>query len=503
MRRDKIKFFILIILIFVFVWLFLNCFKDESLSVIPDNLVYNDKLVIGVYVDDVLCSHDNNSNIYYSNFNDINGISFYSNYNNLKYKVTNIIDNLYEVYVYNDKYYYKLDLVISDIPIINIHDLDIDKYDKLNYFNHDGFIDILTDSGENLKTERKVGISISNVLQNNGKTSFSSYGYMTERGASSSFFDKKSYKLKMNNHFGMYNIKDDNIWILDALYTDSSKVRNKLSSDLWNLINNNQKINNDLGCIFVEVFINDEYVGLYTLKEKVDKSVTRNSDSGLLLKATMHLMDDRIANFLDNPNILSKGMILNFEIKDYNGETYDRFIDNMYSFYSGSRDYESIFNTYYIDNYIDYKILVALISGEDNVTSNQYHSMIDEKSKILITPWDMDLTWGLYWNLDTPLHSEFSYEKDFDYSWMDNNITKNFDEKTFSLMKKRYWQLRKDAITIETIDSYLDSYEKILIESGSTKRDSERWYEYDVEFEIEQIREWARRRIDFLDEYFK
>jgi len=490
------------VLFFIFVLLILNCLK-KSVFVVLDNLIYNDKLIVGMYVDNVLCSHDNNSNVYYSNINNIHGISFYSKYNNLKYKVTSIADNLYEVYVYNDRYYYEFDLEISDVPIINIHDLDIDKYSKLNYFNHENFIDILTDSQENLKLERKVGVSISNILQNNGKTSFSSYGYMTERGASSSFFEKKSYKLKMNNRFGMQNIKDDNIWVLDALYTDKSKVRNKLSSDLWNLINNNQKINNDLGGIFVEVFINDEYVGLYTLKEKVDKSVTRNSDDGLLLKATMHLMDEGVAKFLDNPDILYNGRILNFEIKDYNDDIYNRFINNMYSFYSGFGDYESILNTYYIDNYINYKILVALISGEDNVTSNQYYSMIDENSKILITPWDMDLTWGLYWNLSTPLHSEFSYDRNFEYDWLDNNITKNLDEKTFSLMKKRYWQLRKDVITIDTINSYLDSYEKLLLESGSTKRDSERWYEYDIEFEIEQIREWAKKRIDFLDGYFK
>ena len=490
------------IMILIFICIIENCFKEESVSDIPDNLVYNDKLVTGVYVDKVLCSHENNSNIYYSNVNDINGISFYSNYDNLKYKATNIIDNLYEIYVYNDKYYYKLDLEIFNIPIINIYDLDISKYNKLNQFNQDIFVNALNESDQELKIERKIGISISNILQNNGKTSFSSYGYISERGASSSFFSKKSYKLKLNDRFGIKNVKNDNIWVLDALYTDSSKVRNKLSSDLWNLINDNQKINNDLSCVFAEVFINDEYAGLYTLKEKVDDSVTRNNDGGLLLKATTHLMDDRISKFLDNPNVLYKDRILNFEIKDYDKEIYAGFIDKMRSFYSGSRNYDSIYNTYYIDNYINYKILVALISGEDNITSNQYHSMIDENSRILITPWDMDLTWGLYWNLDTPLHSEFSYERNFEYSWLDNNITKDFDEKTFSMMRKRYWQLRKNVITIDTINGYLDSYEKILVENGSTKRDSERWYKYDVEYEIERIREWARRRIDFLDTYF-
>ena len=55
---------------------------------------------------------------------------------------------------------------------------------------------------------------------------------------------------------------------------------------------------------------------------------------------------------------------------------------------------------------------------------------------------------------------------------------------------------------MDTINSYLDSYKELLVNSGAASRDSERWYEYDVENEIETIREWAGRRIQFLDEYF-
>lgn len=502
MRQNKIKLSLFIFLILFLIYIFWNYFKEDSMSIVSfDNLIYNKNLVTGMYVDNVLCSYDSNSNIYYSSNDSIKGISFYSMYDDLKYSISSISDNSYEVYVYNDMYYYKLNLEISYIPIVNIYDLNIFKYKENSIFNT--MIDFNSIDDNEVSDRKKIGVSISNILQNNGKTSFSSYGYMTQRGASSSFFDKKPYKLELNDSFGMFNVKDDNIWVLDALYTDSSKIRNKLSSDMWNLINDNQYINNDLNGQYVELFIDNEYVGIYVMKEKVDRSVTKMYDDGLLLKATTHLWQDKLSKFLENPFRIVDSKILNFEIKHYSDESINNFIKNMHSYYSGTKDYESLSDVYYIDNYINYKIFVALISGEDNVTSNQYYSMSDSDSKVLITPWDMDLTWGLYWDLDMPLHSKFLYDKDFTFTWMSDCITNDMDEKTLSLMKKRYWELRKNVVTMDTINGYLDSYKTLLVNSGAAKRDSERWYEYDIEFEIEQIREWARRRIDFLDEYFK
>ena len=69
----------------------------------------------------------------------------------------------------------------------------------------------------------------------------------------------------------------------------------------------------------------------------------------------------------------------------------------MRNFYVNNCDYNSLVTTFDVNNFFNYKILVSLLSGEDNVTTNQYYSMADSNSKILITPWDMDLTWGSFW----------------------------------------------------------------------------------------------------------
>jgi hypothetical protein len=246
-----------------------------------------------------------------------------------------------------------------------------------------------------------------------------------------------------------------------------------------------------------------DYYGLYVVKNNVDTHVTNLSDGGLIIKFIDHSNSSIIDNLIFDNFYITDDAFLNMEIKHYNEETFDNFIKKLRMYYSSSIDYDVINSLFDIDNYINYKILVSLIMGDDNLSKNQYYSMSDLDSKILITPWDMDLTWGLNWSDTAELHSEFLMESSSDINWINENITKNMDYKTLSLMKKRYWELRKDVITMDTINSYLDSYKELLVESGAAKRDSERWYEYDVEFEIEQIREWAKRRIDFLDEYFK
>ena len=286
-----------------------------------------------------------------------------------------------------------------------------------------------------------------------------------------------------------------------------SKIRNKFSSDIWNLINNNQSIDNDLFGEFVEVFIDDNYCGLYVLKEKVNKKNLSVSNDGLLAKSIAHV-DDYIKNDFMTKNLsdvfVKDGSFLgNFEIKQHSKSSLDSFYSKLSGFYSSEYLFDTIDSTFDLKNFLNYRIFLLLTYGDDNFTKNQYLSMSKNDSKIFITPWDMDLTWGLDWSDGGNLHSIFSMESSSDEEWLNSKIIGKLDDKTLSLLKQRYWELRKDVITMDTINGYLNSYKELLVASGAARRDSERWYEYDVEFEIEQIREWASRRIQFLDEYFK
>ena len=68
--------------------------------------------------------------------------------------------------------------------------------------------------------------------------------------------------------------RNDDEWLLNAMYSDSSKIRDKLSADIWSQIGAVQEEFPEAyfgtRMVYVEVFFNHEYWGLYALMEPVD-----------------------------------------------------------------------------------------------------------------------------------------------------------------------------------------------------------------------------------------
>lgn len=498
----KIKIFTFIISILILLYLIINSFSLD-IDQISKNRELSHDLVDSIFINKVQVVFDKEKNTCYISSIDFiknSKLSVRSSISKVKSYIY-LDDGLYKIVAYSDSLYQVVDVTITNTPIISVYDLNFPYEKDKDIFKYDD----LGESGEESIDSKTVGVH----FFNNSSASnlhFSNKAIMSVRGSSSLSYDKKAYKLKFDSKVHFFNNYKDSVWVLDALYTDKSKIRNKLSSDIWNLINDNQEINNDLYSDFVELFINDRYEGLYVLKNKVDKNVTDIDDDGLLLKSIIHLQDYNIYKLLTNAFRVENDAFLNYEIKKYNHDSFNSFISKFQNFYGGynnSVTVNLIDDNFDFDNYLNYKIFVSLISGNDNLTHNQYLSLKNPNSKIISTPWDMDLTWGLSWQEDNDLHSIFSYESYSDILWLNKNITYNMDYESLSLLKQRYWELRKDIITMDTINNYLNSYKELLVDSGAARRDGDRWYKYDVEFEIEQIREWASRRIQFLDEYFK
>ncbi len=496
--NKKIKYCILFFNILFFVILSRIVFNGDK--TILSNQKYRDNLVLNISIDNQMCSYDKESGVFFYSAESTNykkwNIKLNSLYK-LNYDIAKIDDNNFLITAFNNDYYEDIKLTITSLPIVDLQNLDIKsmflshtypKVDKNIIFK---FLD------DNIEFETVEYYA--RFDDNTKKISRYDKIDLKIRGASSILYPKKSYKISFKNNIELLDLPKDDKYVLDALYVDSSKIRNLLSSYLWDLINNNQSVQNDLSGDFVELFIDNQYTGLYVLKEKIDKSVTKISDDGVILKSIFHMNDFYIDKLLSYNYSISDNSFLNFDIKYYNKISFHSIIDKMKKYYA-NYDFDSINDNFDLSNYLNYYIYVILLSGDDNIDYNYYLSLFDRDSKILITPWDMDLTWGLNWN-DETLFGLFSMQSSNDIEWINSAINK-MDNKTLQLLKKRYWELRKNAITMNTINNYLDSYKSLLVNSGAAKRDSERWYEYDIEYEIENIREWTKRRIEFLDQYF-
>lgn len=493
-NKRPLCFTILVVFCLIIIFLIFISFDDnKNINIdekkIIDSHMKNINIVTNIKINGILGSYDkDNGNIFFSansfNYKNVKVISPYKS----KHYIKKISDKHYTLFVYSSNYYYQYDIYLVNIPLVNIFTFDNLTSDKC---------DIEFD-------ECSMGITVSDYNVNSRFSSYdvlNSSGKIRVRGTTSAQFEKKSYKIHADKKVKLLGLSSDNDWVLDALYGDPSKIRNKLSSDIWNQINDNQFINNDLGVEFVELFINNEYKGLYTIKNNVDKHVTSLSDSGLLIKSVNHFDHSSINSLKNGTFVLNEnGSFLNMEIKQYNENLFNVFLSKMYSYYSNYDDFSNAFD---IDNFLNYKVFMALISGDDNTTKNQYYSMRNVDDLILLTPWDMDMTWGLNFSSDTFSYSDEDFNNYNDELWIKYNIINSFSDDSILLLKQHYWKLRKDIITLDNIDSYLNEYKDLLVGSGAAYRDSYRWYDYDIEYEIDEIRLWAKKRIDYLDNYFR
>lgn len=428
---------------------------------------------------------------------------------NYKYKFKGHAINLvkvdfnrtYKVTIYNKNKYYETKIRFTNLPIVNIGvNSDITRDETNSDFTY-------------------INSTLLNKVVNNNST-------IKIRGQSSSVFPKKSYKIKMYNK--SYSKDKDIImskfyygssFILDALYRDSSKVRNLLATQLWNVVSNDFT-NIDIYSEFVEVFINNEYKGLYLLTEPINRTKlgltkSKGNNTSVIIKSSgwqTHYSKD-----LNDLN-LNSDVILDYELKYPNDEelyykSWETFLDITKDYYDAEKEnsYEIISNTWNIKNYIDMVIFNAFINNVDNVLlKNNYFYMKDINShQLYIQPWDMEYSFGLtYYSNDNLETSTLNYnnilkaKKKNDYK---STILLNLDSypnKMKKLIVKRYFELRKNGLNSEYLNKLLDKYSDEL-NLGSALRDSEIWLEYDINDEFKFIKNWIKNRLEFMDKYMK
>ncbi|MCF6332861.1 MAG: CotH kinase family protein [Draconibacterium sp.] len=96
------------------------------------------------------------------------------------------------------------------------------------------------------------------------------------RGSSSQMFPKKSYGFELKDSidqdldFPLLGMPEEEDWILYAPYSDKSLIRNVLTFTLASTLGNYVP-----RCRFVELFVNNDYRGIYVLMEKIKRDKNR------------------------------------------------------------------------------------------------------------------------------------------------------------------------------------------------------------------------------------
>lgn len=182
-----------------------------------------------------------------------------------------------------------------------------------------------------------------------------------------------------------------------------------------------------------------------------------------------------------------------------NSKYWDFMMDKIYTeFYDRENITEEyILKTYNLENYIDYKIFIHVICGNDNFGLNNVYCYIknmNEGHKVMLFPWDLDMTWGYNWSGEYPT---LLYEDSESVSTVNNLLTNS--ENINNLLKKRYFELRENVLSVDNVCETIDEcYETIQY---PIKSESAKWLETDLELEINKLKEWYKKRVEFLDNY--
>ena len=493
----------------------LNVTNEEWNDIIKERKETKKDLLIYIKFNDYKLFFDKTKNSWFYSIIDSSKSKYnpyikYGSYKNAKiaFKNIEINDDLIgnnkslEFIVYNDNEYRIYTIICTLLPLMNIN------YD----FDND-----ITNNAANMKME------LFDNRKNASQRTIKSSGKIKTRGSTAKLYPKKSYNIsldqislgnnKRDNNISLLGMRKDDDWILYAAYNDQEKVGNIFASNLWfeSCADDNKfNIKNGMEYKYIELFINNEYWGIYALGFPIDSKQLRIDKDEYIFKKIG--WDSSEVNDL-NTTITMSG----YEMKGHSKNQNDgwKILKNYYITLRNSKNVNELYNVSDIDNVIDYYLFNNFIQGYDNPNGmslkNVFISFKKYKNNYvaLYTPWDMDFTFGNLW-IDSPnanLTKKYSIDPTENVIFQLNSIyylqqlnDKNIDK----LIKEKYKKLRSDGWSEMKIDMIIDKLENDIYNSGAFLRDKSRWPNgnyNNAEERLGRFKEYIHERLRYLDKY--
>ncbi len=359
-------------------------------------------------------------------------------------------------------------------------------------------------SSDEIKNEPK---NLARIIVNYPATaeqSAESYIGIEIRGRSSARYDKKSYGFKPLNSRDMddetmmsfFDMAPNSKWSMDAMFADLSKVRNTTSFEIWNSLPNTS-----IKSRYVEVFLNNNSLGLYRFSENYTEELLQFTNSTCLY---VGVDNSDYTKFRALPENKPKSAIWEegWE-QDYPDPKERIYWDEFYEFsklvaQSDNQTFiNEIENHIDISNVIDYYLFMSLCYGFDNVGKNWFFFKANSSSKFEILVWDLDATWGRN-HRSVPQSAEV-------------HISNNLFDRLIALdpngfkqrLIDRWFSLRSEQFNETILQARFDESIKEIIDYDIEATENRIWgTNVNLLVEQEYLNNWIHDRLIFLDEYF-
>lgn len=342
------------------------------------------------------------------------------------------------------------------------------------------------------------------------------------RGNTSRMFPKKGYKLNLTaevkegeteqNKLALFDMRKDDDWILYAIYNDDTKIRDRLSMEVWDKFGAKAVSENSYygpRMTYVEIFADNSYCGLYGLMEPVDAkqldlqaedySYKRKNPGGLVYQ---------YGTFSEEKDPFAE--VEGFEIKD--GEmSEDAWLPladlAALLTFSDEEFAEQQTGMINVDSAVRLWLFLQMITGHDHTAKNvfyvaKYNEDAQFGYEFYFAPWDLDLTWGnVAVGEINPLYTAFeqeTVENRVYWETGDRLIEMNY-QGAKDTMQTLYKELRSTVLTDDAIEEMIAGFDHELRDSGAFARDKERWPEGAHADDYSQLLDYAKERLAFLD----
>ncbi|WP_139925230.1 CotH kinase family protein [Hymenobacter sp. DG01] len=356
------------------------------------------------------------------------------------------------------------------------------------------------------------------LVEPSGKVTESGMG-IEIRGGWSQTYPKKSFELSFwadttgasSADVSLLGMRTDNKYNLQAMYNEPLRLRSKVANELWQEIhqiyykNQEPEAKNGIAIQYVEVFINEEYRGIYALSERIDRKQLKlkkynNGITGELYKGGAR---EEGTDFTGLPPFSNTSEIWGgFEYK-HPEEKIDwtnlhRFVEFVHKssdqdFFAG---YQQKFN---LNNAVDYFILLNLTRATDNTAKNLYIAKYKQGEPYYYVPWDLDGVFGTDWRgyetgtVDDILSNGF-------YDRLQQDCSPNGFR---ARLRSRWAELRTSVITETHIMDKFRTTMGYLAANNAYERENLAWAQFEAkEDQLEYTATWLQNRLRFLDATF-
>ncbi len=397
--------------------------------------------------------------------------------------------------IIEEKYFFYSDSSLPDIPILNINTKSgddptasyVESPENLwgaTSYDNEYLKATMIYSGFGKKLETKLKIRI--------------------RGNTSSYSDKKPYKLVLDDPLDL---------------TNSGK---EYSHSEWVLLNTGGTINNFLGetianvtgvewvahGIYVNLILNGDYKGIYTLCEAVSQSDSRGlvNKDGVIFENDAYFWNADYMYFKLYNQIDQMGYTFKYPTVD---SSEDQIIFDVYEYVQhfvnlAVTDDDSTWEYADLDNFVSYMIAKDLTANGDAGGTNIYYYINDfdskDKSKriLKIGPlWDFDTVGDINMNGDRFLYNAYSSQHNDSFLPFVNNEE----------FVNAYWD-KWEELSNDVLNNIYASLDELCLTQGEAVNQSRylnslRWSDgtyQTIEDEVSIAKGWLAKQVEFLND---